>query len=539
MSMVSLPSAGQVPASGRPVLPLPLPDTTADALWAIAAPIHHGEASRFLALGRDAGHWSRLAGLQAQSDDLAALGFAAGPKLATVPTNRPVRALRQALVAHGLSGALWRDLVRHHLADARSLFERLGPQAVLAHLRLASAIGEPLPFNGPAAEWVAQFQIQSGTKPWHLVAARWSLSTALAVKLVREGLQRLEAGTFTAFIEEELLLVAQFNDQLGSGAARARWSTLLRRARHAEATAESERRAENQHWDSGMSTLEFAGMTITALSDGVALWREGLRMHHCVGEYAERCLSDVVRVFHLDAGDGTRGWTLALRADGEGGWEVSDLRGLQNEIPSSALRFFGREWAGAYAQYLPSDPHVLDDESHEICSICGDEHCEQHLAMSTDLDEGILGGIFINADKDLEKYLKDAIAQRLLNGEPAPAIWPSEFASLHKELAKWTYEELFERVEDDWDEGVFTWEIGDAFDDAWLNINGAREVVSWIEDWLMSHHNAYAKRFEISTAPGLSWRGWNVYADDPAALLSEFNAMVHDEIFAAPAKEDA
>lgn len=521
--MVSPLSQGASNASVRPALPLP--DDVAEALWRLAAPLHRDEPRRFVGLAKDERHWQLLAGLHAIDPSLAALGFATGKTLAAAKTERPVRALRQALSKLGVSRAVWRDLVQYRLSEAHRLFEAVGHDAVISHLCLASALGEPLPLDGPVADWVAQFQMQANDrKRWSLAVGRWDVSMALAVRMLREGLKRLNAGTFEAFAEEELPVVAAWRDKLGQGAARAKWATLLSRARAAEAAAARALTAEGQRWETGMTRREFAGVHLTALGDGVALWREGLRMRHCVGDYAERCLSGMNRVFHLDTGDGGRGWTLALRADGEGGWTLDDLRGLQNALPPPPLRFLAKEWACEYREVFESDPTVLDDERPEICAICRSEWCDAHLVISTDVDEGVLGGVFYGEDKNLGDALKEAVTELLLAGTKPPPHWPTEWTSVYDELAEIPKDELFDLIDEEEEEP--RWEAGDAFCDAWLNCNAPRAIVSWIEEWVMDQRGTRSKYTEISTAPGLSWAGWSVYADNPQAIFDQFNQEV-------------
>lgn len=522
--MVSSLVPGTLIASARPALPLP--DDAAEALWSVAAPLHRGEPRRFLDLAKDERHWRLLAELNAIDPALAVVGFAVGSALASATTERPVRALRQALSRRGISGSIWRELVRHQLPDVRDRFAALGPETVISHLRLASVLGAPLPLQGPIADWVTHFRPSSRDRQrWHLTVARWDLSQALALRLLTEGLHRLELGSFAVFIEEELPLLAAWRDQLGKGAARAKWSTLLTRARAAEAAAERTLTAEGQRWETGMTTREFAGVQITALPDGVALWREGLQMHHCVGDYADRCLSGMNRVFHLDTGDGSRGWTLALRADGGGGWDLDDLCGLQNALPPAPLRYLAKEWAREYGEVLESDPTLLDDERPEICSVCREEWCNAHLVLSTDIDEGILGGVFYEEDKALDTNLQSAIADLLLAGKAPPTHWPSEWTSLHEELAKIPKDELFDLIDEEGDGP--RWEAGDTFHDLWSECNGSRTIVSWIEEWVMEQSGTHSKYTEISTAPGLSWAGWSVYAENPQSILAAFKAEVH------------
>ena len=521
--MVSSLVPGASIASIRPALPLP--DDAAEALWSVAAPLHRGEPRRFLDLAKDERHWRLLAELHAVDPALSTLGFATGKVLASTKTERPVRALRQALSTLGVSRVVWRDLVQYRLPDARQMLELSGSESVISHLRLASLHGEPLPFDGPVADWAAQFRLSTICGPtWHLTVARWELSPALAVRVLREGLHRLAAGSFTTFVDEELPVLAAWRTHLGKGAARAHWSTLLTRARAAEAAKERSLTSQSQCWETGMTSCEFAGIQVTALGDGVALWREGLRMRHCVGDYAPHCMSGINRIFHLEVGDESRGWTLSVQADGEGGWEVDELRGLLNALPPKPLKFWAKEWAQAYSDIFESDPTVLDDERPEICMVCREEWCDEHFVMYADSGDGIIGGRFEGVDTDLEQELKDAIAELLLAGKPAPPQWPSEWTSIHAELAKIPKDELFDLIDDE-DDGL-RWEAGDAFDDAWCEFDARRMATNWIEEWAMNEPETHYKHTEVATAPGLSWSGWNIYAPDPKALLVRFNAHV-------------
>jgi len=532
--MVSSLVPGASIASVCPTLPVPEP--AAQALWSLTEPLHRGEPRRFLALAGTDRHWRLLYELLDIDPGLAALGFAVGPGLILSRTERPVRALRQALSKLGVHRAIWRALVRHRLNDALQLFSQSGSEALISHLRLSSAHGELLPFDGPTGDWVAQFRLpRINSTHWVLTTTRWELSPAMARLLLREGLRRLDAGTFAAFSEDELPVVAAWRDRLGKGAPRAKWSTLLARARAEERSEERALTAKGQCWETGMDTREFAGIQVTALGNGVALWREGLRMRHCVGDFAQHCLSGVNRIFHLDTGDGTRGWTLSLEADGEGGWVVDDLRGLLNALPPASLKFWAKEWAQEYGEVLESDPTVHDDSRPEICMICREEWCDAHLVLYADCDEGIINGAFFEADKDLEKDVRGAMAELLLAGKSPPPHWPSEWTSMHTALAKIPRDELFDLIDDD--DGP-RWEAGDAFDDEWENCGGRRAMTNWIEEWAMAQSETVSKYTEVATAPGLSWAGWNVYASDPKRLLDRFNAYVAQLLHAEKAEVD-
>lgn len=440
----------------------------------------------------------------------------------------PIRELKRRLARRGIGRGAWKRLVGAANADALALFKRGGSKPLESHLRLETLLDRALPFTGAAAEWVQRFEWRwAPVGHFTLERSESRLAPTHAAHLLELGLSRLAEGSFERFADEELPLVIRYWPTIVPGHRVPRWENLLTRARAAHEGATEAERGLSCHWDSGLTSTEFGGYRITALSDSYALWREGLTMRHCIADYAERCVEDGLRVFHLQSETSRNRWTLALAPDSEDEWRVHEMRGPRNKLADAEVRAVAAAWALAYAGIFPPGENELaplrdedeDEDASEHCPVCGAQYCEEHLVATLELDEGVMGGRLHEVWDDRVNEVQSELQQALLAGRCNPE-WPSEVASIHAALL----EDRAKLVVEDYPgEPDAEWIIDDdAFSDAWCNLDATRLLINYLEEWLNEQPGVIANSYEISTAPGLSWAGTYFHARDPEPVRQLF-----------------
>jgi hypothetical protein len=422
----------------------------------------------------------------------------------------------------------WKRLIGASYEDSLALYKRGGSRALESHLRLETVLDRALPFTGAEGEWVQRFEWRwASVGHFTLERSDVRLPPTQAARLLELGLARLADGRFESFANEELPLVLRYWKQIVPGQRLPRWENMLIRARAAHASAAELERSQSCHWDSGLTTTAFGGYRFSALSDSYALWHEGLTMRHCIADYAERCVDDGLRVFHLQSETSRSRWTLALAPDSEDEWRVHEMRGPRNKLADADVRAVAAAWALAYAGIFPPGENGLaplqdddeDEDASEHCPVCGAQYCEEHLVATLELDEGVMSGCLYDEWDARVNEIKAELQQALLAERPNPE-WPSEVDSLYAALLE-DRENLV--VEDYPGEPDAEWVIDDdTFSDAWCNLDGTRLLINYLEEWLNEQPGVIANSYEISTAPGLSWAGTYFHARDPEPVRQRF-----------------
>jgi hypothetical protein len=440
----------------------------------------------------------------------------------------PIRELKARLARRSIGRSAWKRLVGESGLDALALFKRGGSKPLESHLRLETLLDRALPFTGAAAEWVQRFEWRwAPVGHFTLERSEVQLSPAHAAHLLELGLARLAEGSFEHFTDEELPLVLRYWSTIVPGHRVPRWENLLSRARAAHERATEVERGQSCRWESGLTATEFGGYRINALSDSYALWHEGLTMRHCIADYAERCVDDGLRVFHLQSDTSRSRWTLALAPDSEDEWRVHEMRGPRNKLADANVRAIAAAWALAYAGIFPPGKNGLtpledddeDEDAGEHCPICDAQYCEEHLVATLELDEGVMNGCLYHEWDDRVGEIQAELQQALLTERPNPD-WPSEVDSLYAALLE-DRDNLV--VEDYPGEPDAEWVIDDdAFHDAWCNLDATRLLINYLEEWLNEQPGVIANSYEISTAPGLSWAGTYFHARDPEPVRQRF-----------------
>jgi hypothetical protein len=95
----------------------------------------------------------------------------------------------------------------------------------------------------------------------------------------------------------------------------------------------------------GVRTLTVQDYTFTELVTGMGLSNEGEDLHHCIAGYAEGVKEGSSCIISVRKGDSAQDWlTLDMRLGCDGTWSRSQLRGLQNRVPTSREATIAREY---------------------------------------------------------------------------------------------------------------------------------------------------------------------------------------------------
>lgn len=438
----------------------------------------------------------------------------------------PVRELRRRVARRGVGRSTFARLAGDSNAAALRVFEHLGTSILEAHLRLETLLDQALPWEGPGAEWVHRFLWRPDADHFDFERSRIEFTPAQGAYLVQTGLARIGADSFREFVDDELPMVLRYWQEITQGHRLPRWENLLARARRAHADAVASERAKGCRWDSGLATSDFGGYRISALSDSYALWREGLSMRHCIADYAERCVDDGLRVFHLQSESSRDCWTLALAPDADDEWRVHEIRGPRNRVADADARAVAQAWALAYAGIFPPGENGLapldDDEAdddEQRCPICLEPDYQEHLVATLELDEGVMGGCLYDHWDDCVRRIEAELQEALLCGRPNPE-WPSELDSIYAALLA-VRDQIV--VEDRAGEPDAEWVIDDdAFSDACCEIGTTRLLLNYLEEWLGEQPGTESRRYEISTAPCLTWVGTTFHARNPEPIRQRF-----------------
>lgn len=86
----------------------------------------------------------------------------------------------------------------------------------------------------------------------------------------------------------------------------------------------------HRRWDCPWGTRVVGDYTVVSLDDTSKLIEEGRAMHHCVGGYTSRCITEGLRIFSVRSEDSERLSTLTLGPLGGGSWYIQQHRALQN-----------------------------------------------------------------------------------------------------------------------------------------------------------------------------------------------------------------
>lgn len=435
---------------------------------------------------------------------------------------RPIRELRRRAAQRGVSRSTWKRLTGESIAAALLMFEILGTSVLEAHLRLESLLKRALPFEGLSAQWTRRFLWRPDADHFDFARSRVELTQTQGAYLAGVGLASIAAGNFHVFYMDEFPLVLRYWRDIVDGRRLPPWESLLARARAAQDRAAVAKGAKTRRWDSGLVEYELGGYRITALSDSFALWCEGLTMRHCIADYADRCIADGLRVFHLHGAQSSSGWTLALEPERSDKWCIHEIRGPNNGLPCPEARAIAADWARAYAGIFPPGKNGLtpvDDDPAVRCPVCGGTGCDEHLLAIIESNGCLVDGRLCDLWDVRSAEIQEVLQWALLNERPNHK-WPSEVDGIYAALMAQRHHLVIEDYPADPD---FEWVIDEeGFREAWCDIDADRLLLNYLEEWLGEQTTTISSSCEISLEPGLSSSGRRFHAADPEPALKRF-----------------
>lgn len=113
-------------------------------------------------------------------------------------------------------------------------------------------------------------------------------------------------------------------------------------------------------WKSVLDDCEIDEFKVHALTSSIALQKEGLLMHHCVGNYDDECYEGYIRIFSLTDNQGLCS-TLSIQETGKGIWRVEQVRAVCNGAVSQETMEVANKVANRYTEL-----NGKEVSSHEI-----------------------------------------------------------------------------------------------------------------------------------------------------------------------------
>ena len=260
--------------------------------------------------------------------------------------------LKAALAARGVNGRGWRLCLDY--GDA--LFEALGPVWLDSYDDSSSAEN--------AVTWLKLLQgcemdvlpppeLVASMHVWPLPNAELSSIPPLYFRTVwKAAVAAQYAGrSLEAFIMDEVRLVTCWLSEKrllqDRALMKASWQTLLGRAKAAltppaAVPPPTTTQPAACEWDPYVRRIEWGGYVFVALTSTAELKEEGEAMQHCVGDYDEKCLDGVTRVYSVrERKSGMRVATCALECSADDDritWEHDQVKGVRNaEVPREIL----------------------------------------------------------------------------------------------------------------------------------------------------------------------------------------------------------
>lgn len=180
-------------------------------------------------------------------------------------------------------------------------------------------------------------QLVQSMAHWHIPGDRLDVVPSLFLRLAWKACiaAQYRSTGLEEFIETDLIPLAQWffmsgaYKTVGSNQLKAGWVCMLRLRR--EYASELARKIGVDDWPPVARRYESGPFTMTALTYEHQLIEEGEAMEHCVGEYADRCRFEPLRIFSIRyKKTGQRVATLSLIEKAPGAWDFDQLKGPKN-----------------------------------------------------------------------------------------------------------------------------------------------------------------------------------------------------------------
>jgi hypothetical protein len=258
--------------------------------------------------------------------------------------------LKRALASHGVNARGW----RLYLDYGDAMFEVLGEpwidadapvssgQNSMAYLKLIAACEMDIPPPPQLVCSISRWRIPDGKLeaiPPLFLRAAWK--GCVAADYSDDG-----DGTYTSqYIDQEVVPLAswyfasQHHKVPDTNLLKSGWSALERR--HYEWVIEREAQSPAPpEWPVFVPAVEWEGLRFISLASNVALVADGAAMTHCIGTYAEKCRSRMLRAYSVrEAKSGARVATLTVEEEKPGRWKIDAIKGSHNvPVPARVER---------------------------------------------------------------------------------------------------------------------------------------------------------------------------------------------------------
>ena len=153
-------------------------------------------------------------------------------------------------------------------------------------------------------------------------------------------------------------------------------------------------------------------------------------------------------------------------------------------------------------------------------------YSDAHLVAAIDSGDGILGGEVYDVWEPIHSQLKDRIFDALVGSRRRTGLG-SEVDSVLKRLRDTRAE--WDVPDDDAGPGdaqadAESQRLREAFDEELCNLGADQILRNYMEEVLSELPGVHSRYFEVSSAPGLSWSGYNYFANDPKNVAVQFVA---------------
>lgn len=180
-------------------------------------------------------------------------------------------------------------------------------------------------------------QLVKSVPHWKIPDNQLALVPPLFVRLAWKACiaAQYQTDTMDDFIAKELIPLAQWFFESGTyktatfADLKTGWASMQRlRREYADTVAHT---CGADDWPPIIRRYESGALVMTALSYARQLIAEGAAMQHCVGDYAERCRHEPLRIFSVrNKKTGARVATLSVVEKTAGRWKFDQLKGPLN-----------------------------------------------------------------------------------------------------------------------------------------------------------------------------------------------------------------
>jgi hypothetical protein len=179
----------------------------------------------------------------------------------------------------------------------------------------------------------------------------FSLLARHALRLVAQN-DSVEQWVGENWTDIEQWLLDHPDVDLDSNQIKTGWPWLKRRIDEWALAVEQGKVRSRLRWEFSLNTYQRDQFEAVALHTNKALWEEGRRMCHCVGQLGHLADRGDVRFFSIrEAGTLKPRATLELRqSDNDSSWHVDSCLGVHNSRPATEVADFASEVALRYSE---------------------------------------------------------------------------------------------------------------------------------------------------------------------------------------------